>query len=112
MSSDGFPSRVTTACSRVVLASTAMRFLGIVSTNPSVTITAQAGRVCSTCASTHSRLVPPDVPAFKRNCVQFMTELHRPELDFDRLERVIKQEVALAVATQRGESLGPVRPHG
>ncbi len=43
----------------------------------------------------------PDVPAFKRNCVQFMTELHRPELDFDRLERVIKQEVALAVKLLR-----------
>jgi hypothetical protein len=30
-----------------------------------------------------------------------MTELHRPELDFDRLERVIKQEVALAVKLLR-----------
>lgn len=42
-----------------------------------------------------------DVPAYKRNCIQFMTELNRPELDFDRLERVIKQEVALAVKLLR-----------
>jgi len=42
-----------------------------------------------------------DVPAYKRNCVRFMAELHRPELDFDRLETVIKQEVALAVKLLR-----------
>ncbi len=42
-----------------------------------------------------------DVPAFKRNCVRFMAELHRPELDFDKLEGIIKQEVALAVKLLR-----------
>lgn len=42
-----------------------------------------------------------DVPAFKRNCVRFMAELHRPELDFDKLEVIIKQEVALAVKLLR-----------
>jgi c-di-GMP-related signal transduction protein len=42
-----------------------------------------------------------DVPAFKRNCVRFISELHRPELDFDRLETVIKQEVALTVKLLR-----------
>jgi len=42
-----------------------------------------------------------DVPAFKRNCVRFMAELHRPDLDFDKLEAIIKQEVALAVKLLR-----------
>lgn len=42
-----------------------------------------------------------DVPAFKRNCIRFMAELHRPELDFDKLEIIIKQEVALAVKLLR-----------
>jgi c-di-GMP-related signal transduction protein len=42
-----------------------------------------------------------DVPAYKGNCVRFMAELHRAELDFDRLEAVIKQEVALAVKLLR-----------
>ena len=42
-----------------------------------------------------------DLPAFKRNCVRFMAELHRSELDFDRLEEIIKQEVALAVKLLR-----------
>jgi len=42
-----------------------------------------------------------DVPAFKRNCVRFMAELNRPDLDFDALEAVIKQEVALAVKLLR-----------
>lgn len=42
-----------------------------------------------------------DVPAFKRNCVRFMAELHRPELDFDRLDEIIRQEVALAVKLLR-----------
>lgn len=42
-----------------------------------------------------------DVPAFKRNCVRFMAELHRPELDFDKLEQIIRQEVALAVKLLR-----------
>jgi EAL and modified HD-GYP domain-containing signal transduction protein len=42
-----------------------------------------------------------DVPAYKRNCVRFIAELNRPELDFDRLELIIKQEVALAVKLLR-----------
>jgi EAL and modified HD-GYP domain-containing signal transduction protein len=42
-----------------------------------------------------------DVPAYKGNCVRFMAELNRPELDLDRLENVIKQEVALAVKLLR-----------
>lgn len=46
-------------------------------------------------------LAASDVPAFKRNCVRFMAELHRPELDFDRLDVIIRQEVALAVKLLR-----------
>ncbi len=46
-------------------------------------------------------LTRTDVPAFKRNCVRFMAELQRPELDLDRLEGIIKQEVALAVKLLR-----------
>lgn len=46
-------------------------------------------------------LAGSDVPAFKRNCVRFMAELNRSELDFDRLESIIKQEVALAVKLLR-----------
>jgi c-di-GMP-related signal transduction protein len=42
-----------------------------------------------------------DVPAYKGNCVRFMAELNRPELDLDRLEKIIKQEVALAVKLLR-----------
>lgn len=42
-----------------------------------------------------------DVPAYKRNCVRFMAELNRPELNFDRLEEVIRQEMALAVKLLR-----------
>lgn len=34
-------------------------------------------------------LTASDVPAFKRNCVRFMAELNRPELDFDALEGVV-----------------------
>jgi EAL and modified HD-GYP domain-containing signal transduction protein len=46
-------------------------------------------------------LCASDVPAYKRNCVRFMAELNRPELDLDRLENVIRQEVALAVKLLR-----------
>lgn len=42
-----------------------------------------------------------DVPAFKRNCIRFMQELNHPELDFDRLEAVIKYEMALVVKLLR-----------
>jgi EAL and modified HD-GYP domain-containing signal transduction protein len=42
-----------------------------------------------------------DVPAYKRNCVRFMAELNRPELNFDKLEEVIRQEMALAVKLLR-----------
>ena len=46
-------------------------------------------------------LSTPDVPAYKRNCMRFMTELHRPELNFDRLDELIRQEVALTVKLLR-----------
>ena len=46
-------------------------------------------------------LTASDIPAFKRNCVRFMAELNRPELNFEALEGVIKQEVALAVKLLR-----------
>ena len=42
-----------------------------------------------------------DVPAYKRNCVRFMAELNRSELDVDRLEAVIREEVALTVKPLR-----------
>ncbi len=42
-----------------------------------------------------------DVPAYKRNCVRFMAELNRSELDIDRLEGVIREEVALTVKLLR-----------
>jgi c-di-GMP-related signal transduction protein len=46
-------------------------------------------------------LVTADVPAFKRNCIRFMAELHRSDLDFERLDEIIRQEVALAVKLLR-----------
>jgi EAL and modified HD-GYP domain-containing signal transduction protein len=42
-----------------------------------------------------------DIPAFKRNCLRFMQELNHKELDLDRLEDVIKHEMALAVKLLR-----------
>jgi EAL and modified HD-GYP domain-containing signal transduction protein len=42
-----------------------------------------------------------DVPAYKRNCIRFLAELHRPELNIDQLEVVIRQEVALTVKLLR-----------
>jgi EAL and modified HD-GYP domain-containing signal transduction protein len=42
-----------------------------------------------------------DVPAVKVNLVRLLQELNRAELDFDRVERLIKQEVALSVKLLR-----------
>jgi c-di-GMP-related signal transduction protein len=42
-----------------------------------------------------------DVPAVKSNLLRLIQELNRPELDFDRLEALIKQEVALSVKLLR-----------
>ncbi|MCC6680528.1 MAG: HDOD domain-containing protein [Phycisphaeraceae bacterium] len=37
-----------------------------------------------------------DIPAFKRNYLMFLAEVSHPELDFDRLEKVIKTEMSLS----------------
>ncbi len=37
-----------------------------------------------------------DIPAFKRNYLMFLAEVSHPEIDFDRLENVIKTEVSLS----------------
>lgn len=42
-----------------------------------------------------------DVPAYKRNCIRFMSEINRAELDVDRLEAIIREEVALTVKLLR-----------
>ena len=42
-----------------------------------------------------------DIPGSKLVYLQFLTELNRPELDFGRLERVIKQDVGLSVKLLR-----------
>lgn len=42
-----------------------------------------------------------DVPAFKLNYLRFLREVNRPEVDLDRLERVIKQEASLSVRLLR-----------
>lgn len=42
-----------------------------------------------------------DIPAVKVNLLRLLHEINRPELDFDRLERLIKQEVALSVKLLR-----------
>jgi EAL and modified HD-GYP domain-containing signal transduction protein len=42
-----------------------------------------------------------DVPASKLVYVQFLRELQRAELDFDRLEQIIKQDVALSMKLLR-----------
>lgn len=42
-----------------------------------------------------------DVPVSKLVYLQFMAELNRPNLDFGRLERVIKQDVALSLKLMR-----------
>jgi c-di-GMP-related signal transduction protein len=38
-----------------------------------------------------------DLPAFKVNYLRFLSELNRPVVDFDHLERVMKREVSLAI---------------
>jgi EAL and modified HD-GYP domain-containing signal transduction protein len=42
-----------------------------------------------------------DIPAFKTNLLRLMQEINRPELDFDRLEELIKSEVTLSVRLLR-----------
>ena len=42
-----------------------------------------------------------DIPTSKTLYLQFLSELNRPELDFGRLERVIKQDVSLSVKLLR-----------
>lgn len=42
-----------------------------------------------------------DIPASKLVYVQFLRELQRPELDFDRLEQIIKQDVGLSMKLLR-----------
>ncbi|MGQ9646105.1 MAG: EAL and HDOD domain-containing protein [Thermodesulfobacteriota bacterium] len=37
-----------------------------------------------------------DIPAYKLHYLQILREIHRPELDFRELERIIKQEVSLS----------------
>lgn len=41
------------------------------------------------------------VPGFKLNYIRFLKEVSRPELDFDRLEEIIEQEVSLSVKLLR-----------
>jgi EAL and modified HD-GYP domain-containing signal transduction protein len=42
-----------------------------------------------------------DVPAFQQNLLRFVQELHRPELDYDKLVQIIKTEVSLSVKLLR-----------
>jgi c-di-GMP-related signal transduction protein len=42
-----------------------------------------------------------DIPAFKLNIVRFLHEIHRPGLDLERLDRVIRQDVSLSVKLLR-----------
>lgn len=42
-----------------------------------------------------------DVPAIKTNLLRLIQEVNRPEVDFDRLEDLIKREVALSVKLLR-----------
>ena len=42
-----------------------------------------------------------DIPASKLVYMQFLSELNRPSLDFNRLEQVIKQDVALSIKLLR-----------
>lgn len=42
-----------------------------------------------------------DVPAMKHNLLRLIHEVNRPEVDFDRLEMVIKSEVALSMRLLR-----------
>ena len=42
-----------------------------------------------------------DIPGYKLNYLRFMQEINSPDVDFDRLERVIKGEVSLSVKLLR-----------
>ena len=46
-------------------------------------------------------LARTEVPRFKLNYLRFLQEIHRPELDFDRLEQVFRHEVSLSVKLLR-----------
>lgn len=46
-------------------------------------------------------IVRREVPGFKLNYLRFLQEIRRPEMDLDKLEQVIKQEVSLAVRLLR-----------
>jgi c-di-GMP-related signal transduction protein len=37
-----------------------------------------------------------DIPAFKLHYLQVLREIHRPELNFKQLERIVKQEISLS----------------
>jgi EAL and modified HD-GYP domain-containing signal transduction protein len=37
-----------------------------------------------------------DIPGYKRNYLLFLAEVNRPQIDFDRVERLVKSEVALS----------------
>ena len=37
-----------------------------------------------------------DVPGFKHNCMQLLQEIHQPDLDVNRLEEILKRDVALS----------------
>ena len=37
-----------------------------------------------------------EIPAFKATCVQLLQAVHRPELDFREIERVLRQELSLS----------------
>jgi c-di-GMP-related signal transduction protein len=42
-----------------------------------------------------------EIPGFKLNYLRFLQEVNRPEIDFDRLEGIIKQELSLSVKLLR-----------
>ncbi len=46
-------------------------------------------------------VVGKDVPAVKTNLLRLIQEINRPDVDFDRLEKIIKSEVALSVRLLR-----------
>ncbi len=42
-----------------------------------------------------------DIPAFKLNYLKFIQEVNRPDMDFDRLELIIRRELSLSVKLLR-----------
>ena len=47
------------------------------------------------------RLTEKDIPASKTGLLRLLMEINRPEIDFDRLEELIKSDVALSVRLLR-----------